>query len=701
VQHETVAGFLARVVPSRTEQTLNCQWIYLEAEASHRACERTVPDVYGYEQAAAPLVQRWEGKLQTQARVSNEEKAQFMRELYALATRYRVVSGKWMLFPQKDYVDADWAKVAVATAEGSLGVSSKVSPALNVTDSLLICVYCNDFNDRADCERVLKRLRTLGLRSTSFKPDALTHLNLYADDLKRLKLHKSWQLHKDLVDASPSTATWSFLAPPSSANPSSLSWQPVGGANTPTPPLPADSATIDFAALRREREARHAVSSSSPLPAPVTSSVPTSGAVESNGGAVSGGKLAFHLLRSAALAAPANEASVTLRELAPEKGCLRAVVFSMMIDWEFLRQEVPALSQVEDLTVIYTEGELKCTQNLPPWARRYEPPVPKFGVHHSKGFLLWYRDPATGTRSLRVVITTANFLYSDIHAKTNGVWCAVALEKRAASACELEDDLVAYFECYNKNGRAVVDTQSIREFDFSPFRGVKLIASVPGPTEHGVHYGEALFRWGHMALRAALNKHCTKPVTQETRIVSQFTSLGRMDEKWLTREFADSLVGARLERTCSGMCCANGTGVCVCEIRGYANPHGRSAGGADLLQLVVPTAEQVRVHATLCGRKPASCGQTCFRHPCILSARPRPNTCVTSFVSWPGPVGTLLYRRLLRRRFHTHQRGQDQQAMRALEAASIRRLGPVCCGPFTVNATPEELRAVSRRTLLG
>ena len=48
----------------------------------------------------------------------------------------------------------------------------------------------------------------------------------------------------------------------------------------------------------------------------------------------------------------------------------------MMIDWEFLRQEVPALSQLEDLTVIHDHGKLLCTQNLPPSARCYAPPVP-------------------------------------------------------------------------------------------------------------------------------------------------------------------------------------------------------------------------------------------------------------------------------------------------------------------------------------
>jgi hypothetical protein len=414
--------------------------------------------------------------------------------------------------------------------------------------------------------------------------------------------------------------------------------------------------------------------------APATTSNASADAVESNDGAVSGERLAFRLLRSAALVATANDDSVTLREIIPAEGIERAVVLAMMIDWEFLRQEVPALSQLEDLTVIHDHGKLLCTQNLPPSARCYEPPVPAYGTHHSKGFLLWYRDSTTGTRSLRVVITTANLLYSDIHAKTNGVWWAVALEKSAASHCELEDDLVSYFECYNRKGQ-LVDAQSIREFDFSPFGGVKLIASVPGPTEHGAHYREDLFRWGHMALRGALKRHCTRPVTEATRVICQFTSLGSLDEPWLTMQWADSLTGAST------------------NIGSYAGaaPHGRRrASGDDLLQLVVPTLEQARARLpALCVRNvrepsrplhrlASSCPQ--LRHA-IVPFRPRHTL----------SIGSMFYRRVQRGAFNTDQNRQGPKAVRSQEAPSIRRFGPVCGRPFAVNAASQELPAVSYR----
>ena len=132
-----------------------------------------------------------------------------------------------------------------------------------------------------------------------------------------------------------------------------------------------------------------------------------------------------------------------------------------------------------------------------------------------------------------------------------------------------------------------------------------MIASVPGPTEHGAHYREDLFRWGHMALRGALKRHCTRPVTEATRVICQFTSLGRLDEPWLTMQLADSLTGA-----------SN-------DIGSYAGAalHGRRrASGDDLLQLVVPTLEQARA-SLVCLQCPV-CSQ------CSRAKPPTAPTCV-------------------------------------------------------------------------
>ena len=286
------------------------------------------------------------------------------------------------------------------------------------------------------------------------------------------------------------------------------------------------------------------------------------------------------------------------------------------------------------------------------------------------------------------MITTANLLYSDIHAKTNGVWWAVALEKSAASHCELEDDLVSYFECYNRKGQ-LVDAQSIREFDFSPFGGVKLIASVPGPTEHGAHYREDLFRWGHMALRGALKRHCTRPVTEATRVICQFTSLGSLDEPWLTMQWADSLTGAST------------------NIGSYAGaaPHGRRrASGDDLLQLVVPTLEQARARVpALCVRNvrepsrplhrlASSCPTASARY-CAVSASPHS---VDRFDVLPkGTARGIQYRSTpTRSKSRSFSRGSIDTAVRARLWPPVRRqcrTSRATCGELPL-VSPESTR---------
>lgn len=56
-----------------------------------------------------------------------------------------------------------WAKVARATANGELGIAAKICPREEPDRHRLVCVYTQDFNDKDDVARVLKRLQELGL----------------------------------------------------------------------------------------------------------------------------------------------------------------------------------------------------------------------------------------------------------------------------------------------------------------------------------------------------------------------------------------------------------------------------------------------------------------------------------------------------------------------------------------------------------
>lgn len=98
-------------------------------------------------------------------------------------------SGKWMFQFKKDWIDHYWNKIARATADGRLGCSAKVAPAADLVDpqTALICVYVDDFRNRADVKRVLLELQGMGFHvRLGFKPDIFTELGMYRGNEWRL-----------------------------------------------------------------------------------------------------------------------------------------------------------------------------------------------------------------------------------------------------------------------------------------------------------------------------------------------------------------------------------------------------------------------------------------------------------------------------------------------------------------------------------
>ena len=126
-------------------------------------------------------------------------------DLFDLARRTNVISGKWMLFPYPDHVDKLWTIIATATFEGTLGICAKVATRDENEDAnkpRLICVYNTNFEDKDEIRGVLKRLRELavvkdgpeeGGRIVYYKPDVWTHLGITSGNEWKLKasLHGS------------------------------------------------------------------------------------------------------------------------------------------------------------------------------------------------------------------------------------------------------------------------------------------------------------------------------------------------------------------------------------------------------------------------------------------------------------------------------------------------------------------------------
>ncbi len=95
--------------------------------------------------------------------------------------------GKWLIFVPITHVDDVWLKIKLATEEGKLGSSAKVSTAKPNPNSAnpkksVICVYTYDWTDEADVKRIRQELRELGITSKiPYKADIDTLEGKYAN----------------------------------------------------------------------------------------------------------------------------------------------------------------------------------------------------------------------------------------------------------------------------------------------------------------------------------------------------------------------------------------------------------------------------------------------------------------------------------------------------------------------------------------
>ena len=176
-RRESVDSFLERHVPS----TNTCNdWIAVAGPSAHEKFP-----VAATSQIEA-FVDEWLAGPPTEIRV------------YDLAKKHGVRSGKWILYPTLEQVDAVWPLVARAVVRGDLGSSAKVSTrkshATGAYRTCCLCVYVDNFADEADVARVAAALRALGpvvigpTAAMYFKADAMTHLGPHVPEGVNLKL---------------------------------------------------------------------------------------------------------------------------------------------------------------------------------------------------------------------------------------------------------------------------------------------------------------------------------------------------------------------------------------------------------------------------------------------------------------------------------------------------------------------------------
>ncbi|KAL1881363.1 hypothetical protein VTK73DRAFT_4370 [Phialemonium thermophilum] len=218
---ETVDEFLARLPPRSTDVTPALEWIFIcnphipdlqrASAGDNTICGGEVEAPVPYQARLVTFVEGGTERLHLlrnfidECTSSNRPKAlvaaeivkardEAVRDILTLSHVLHVRSGKWMLFPDPEDVDAVWRIVAEATANNELGVAAKVAPRVKETPSRarLLCVYTRDFIDKSDIGRVLRRMRELGLvkpgrRQIYYKCDAYTYLGIGAGNIWGIK----------------------------------------------------------------------------------------------------------------------------------------------------------------------------------------------------------------------------------------------------------------------------------------------------------------------------------------------------------------------------------------------------------------------------------------------------------------------------------------------------------------------------------
>ena len=203
--NESLSEFLHRLPASTTSIASVGPWIYV----ANPYCGRrpSDADVAGVKEAGGTLLRDYRrGRLRLEeqnpsknvgsiTRMMSSEKVQLEKDIIALAKKYNVTTGKWMLRPKPEHVDDVWSKIAKGTLEGKLGVAAKVATDAGNGDEIrLICAYTKDFSNREDIKRVLNSLRDLKLvggKSDAlqiyYKMDVYTHLDIMSGNEYRLK----------------------------------------------------------------------------------------------------------------------------------------------------------------------------------------------------------------------------------------------------------------------------------------------------------------------------------------------------------------------------------------------------------------------------------------------------------------------------------------------------------------------------------
>lgn len=117
-----------------------------------------------------------------------------LEDVFHLASKYHITTGKWMIFAKRHSVDIIWKSIVMAMIDGKLKhvVSAKVSAFDDYSDAInrshVICVYNNNFLDKTEVFEAERSLRKVypGGRLT-YKPNIFTYFGIYKKNQWKIK----------------------------------------------------------------------------------------------------------------------------------------------------------------------------------------------------------------------------------------------------------------------------------------------------------------------------------------------------------------------------------------------------------------------------------------------------------------------------------------------------------------------------------
>ncbi|KAI9346313.1 tyrosyl-DNA phosphodiesterase I [Pilaira anomala] len=160
----------------------------------------------------------------------------------------------------------------------------------------------------------------------------------------------------------------------------------------------------------------------------------------------------------------------------------------------------------------------------------------RYGTHHTKAMLMFFRDQKTGIKTAQLIVMTANLIPPDWEEMTQGVYrsprCPLKSDSHKVNpnvsySSLFETDLTKYLCAYQLRPIFKVITQ-LKLYDWSSCKAI-LIGSVPGR-----HKGPELKEWGIGKLSTLLQSHVDppEPCRSNSQIILQCSSIASTPQKW-------------------------------------------------------------------------------------------------------------------------------------------------------------------------